>query len=471
LTHHQPPPFSPFQPAIIAPAPTAAVEEELPIEALVAIIASSVLVVSFAVVGAIVCLRRRGHAKVGAKGAKAKGKDKGKNAKGKGKDDKKGKGKGKDMDEDLEMGDRKPFSSDDEDDYKSKDKKKRGFADKGKRNSNDKEEDEYALTDKRKNKDKDKDADRGKNRRGSDDNNNSKPSNKGRAATPTGKGKGQQEEAALAPVRKPKGELREWLKDYEKRGGSDAPHADQKRKIEVFRRLGFDIQWPLHFAAMTGDARAVKALTKGKRGEAKCNVHQRLKDYRGLTALGCAAAFGRLECCVELVLGGADVFVIDDDGKTPLQGALACDQMSCVDFLTDCESRCEGVQGKKSTKGKQEQGQASETPKKKRQEEEAVEFDQEDSDDSLANRKKKKKADREYDRDRDRDRDRNKPPPKNLAPLRPLRGAGGSSGGMTGGRSGFAESFRKSYQARDSSHSGTVRNISHAKQRVQVLYQ
>jgi ankyrin repeat protein len=95
---------------------------------------------------------------------------------------------------------------------------------------------------------------------------------------------------------------------------------------------------------------------------AKCNVHQKLKEYRGLTALGihiylsshlpcklqktatpmqdhcntnarplqhhcnttlpplgCAAAFGRLEVCVELVLAGADVFVLNDEGKTPLQ--------------------------------------------------------------------------------------------------------------------------------------------------------
>jgi hypothetical protein len=127
---------------------------------------------------------------------------------------------------------------------------------------------------------------------------------------------------------------------------------------------------------MGGDVRTVKDLTKGKRGVAKCNVHQKLKEYRGLTALGCAAAFGRLEVCVELVLAGADVFVLDDEGKTPLQGALACDQMSCVDFLTDCEARCED-------KGKRKKGAAGKSAgsAKKKKEEETVDFDQEDASD------------------------------------------------------------------------------------------
>ena len=83
---------------------------------------------------------------------------------------------------------------------------------------------------------------------------------------------------------------------------------------------------PLHEAAMSGDAAAIRTLLAGG-----ADVNMRAKD--GVTPLHAAAASGHFFTIEALLADGADVNAQDDDGSTPLHQAVMFGEMASIQAL------------------------------------------------------------------------------------------------------------------------------------------
>jgi hypothetical protein len=87
---------------------------------------------------------------------------------------------------------------------------------------------------------------------------------------------------------------------------------------------------PLHAAAKAGDAAAVKALLAAH-GAARPDPDGR--DAKGITALGTAVGFNRLDCVAALLEGGTAVDGTDGRGNTPLHYAAGYGRLDALKAL------------------------------------------------------------------------------------------------------------------------------------------
>ncbi|CAD7697698.1 unnamed protein product [Ostreobium quekettii] len=82
----------------------------------------------------------------------------------------------------------------------------------------------------------------------------------------------------------------------------------------------------LEAAAKVGDAKAVKKyIAEG------ADVNK--KDSRGITPLGVAVGFNRIDAVKELLAGGADVSLTDNQGNTALHYAAGYGRVECAEML------------------------------------------------------------------------------------------------------------------------------------------
>ena len=85
---------------------------------------------------------------------------------------------------------------------------------------------------------------------------------------------------------------------------------------------------PLIREAADGDARAVLWLL-----EAGADVHARMNNEMGFTAVNQAAYFGNASCLTHLLEYKADPCVLDRSGGTPLVAAALNGELECIQML------------------------------------------------------------------------------------------------------------------------------------------
>ena len=90
---------------------------------------------------------------------------------------------------------------------------------------------------------------------------------------------------------------------------------------------------PLIREAADGDARAVLWLL-----EAGADVHARMENEMGFTAINQAAYFGNATCIKHLLEYKADPGVVDRSGGTPLVAAALNGELECLQMLIQADA-------------------------------------------------------------------------------------------------------------------------------------
>lgn len=108
-----------------------------------------------------------------------------------------------------------------------------------------------------------------------------------------------------------------WLAAYPRQLAGPKPH--QLGAFEWFESQGWKSKWPLHYAALTGDASTIRQLCQGLSGETARNADELMADWRDTTPLSWASSFGQLEATIALIAFGAEPF--PEGAETPLDRA------------------------------------------------------------------------------------------------------------------------------------------------------
>ena len=90
-----------------------------------------------------------------------------------------------------------------------------------------------------------------------------------------------------------------WLRSHEEDSGG--PHPEQLTFLQRSIPKEWQQQWPLHFAAMTGDVESVERLIRQG-----ASPYAKLTDWFDAEPLACAATFGQIRIVVALILAGAN---------------------------------------------------------------------------------------------------------------------------------------------------------------------
>lgn len=135
----------------------------------------------------------------------------------------------------------------------------------------------------------------------------------------------------------PQGELQQWLATYPNSGGG--PRGDQLKAYGWFDSQGWAGSWPVHRAALRGEADTIRQLClMGGR-----NANEQMMPWYNSEPLGWAASLGHLNAVIALIECGADPQRPPNlAGFTPLMDALRENHMHIAKFLIQYKWRKEG---------------------------------------------------------------------------------------------------------------------------------
>eukprot|EP01084_Bolivina_argentea_P055582 101876_1 len=101
------------------------------------------------------------------------------------------------------------------------------------------------------------------------------------------------------------------------------------KQFKVWKKQFYDVEYPLQFAAMTGNVKSINNLCKQK----DINIEEKKSDTQDITPLGYACWYNQLESVIELIKNGANPFPPPaKTNRTPYETAVYYKYKAIINF-------------------------------------------------------------------------------------------------------------------------------------------